>query len=187
MGVNFCACAEDGNFVDGFDGAFGLAACIPEGRKIMLPDQHLRGPVHGVSVEGDGDAPEAAFIQRELHAPINEAVEIAPLDRVKTAMPLVMHYLSVEHRNGVFGHMEIHRVADFVGAYLLVQIHMRDLAERMDAAIRAARAVNQHVFALIYFRRRGLHHALNARPMVLPLPAHIRRAVIFNGEFIAGH
>jgi hypothetical protein len=83
--------------------------------------------------------------------------------------------------------MKIHCVADFVGANLFIEVHMRDLAKGMNAAIRSARPINQNVFALIYFSGCGLHNALNARPVILPLPSHIRRAVIFNGEFIAGH
>ena len=63
---------------------------------------------------------------------------------------------------------------------------MRDLAERMHAGIGAAGAARDGVFAgerLDGFGEPPLHRSA----ILLHLPADERRAVIFEGELVAGH
>src|SRR5579863_8551756 len=56
----------------------------------------------------------------------------------------------------------------------------------MHAGIGAAGAMNANLFAADRFDR-VFQRALYRRAVVLNLPARERRAVIFDGEFVAGH
>src|ERR1700749_3489367 len=82
--------------------------------------------------------------------------------------------------------MEIDGVTDIADAPVLAEIDMRDLTERMDAGIGASGAGDDDALA-----GKGLdgigEHALHGQAAVLRLPADERRAVIFDGEFVAGH
>src|ERR1700722_11258248 len=69
---------------------------------------------------------------------------------------------------------------------MLGNIAMRDLPQRMHAGVGAARAMNPNRLAADR-PDRGLQRALHRRAVVLKLPAAERRAVIFDGEFVAGH
>ena len=80
----------------------------------------------------------------------------------------------------------IERVAHLVRREFLLQIEMRHLAQRMHAGIGAARAGDGDALAG-EFQDRLFQRALHRRPIVLPLPADKRRAVIFEGEAIARH
>src|SRR6202048_1675133 len=65
-------------------------------------------------------------------------------------------------------------------------IAMRDLRDRMHAGVGAARAVNANLLAADRLDR-IFDRALHRGAIVLDLPAAIRRAVIFDDEFVAGH
>ena len=82
--------------------------------------------------------------------------------------------------------MRVERVADGVGFPLAREIDMRDLAARMHAGIGAAGALHQRLLARQRLDRRG-ERALHGELIGLDLPAAERRAVIFDGELVAGH
>ena len=63
---------------------------------------------------------------------------------------------------------------------------MRDLPERVHARIGAARAGDLHGVTAERRDRLG-QHALHARADALHLPADEWRAVILDGELVAGH
>src|SRR5579871_4847967 len=69
---------------------------------------------------------------------------------------------------------------------MLVDVAMRHLPERMHAGIGAARAMHTHIGAAGRLDR-SLECALHRRMIGLKLPAGKRRAVIFDGELVAGH
>ena len=82
--------------------------------------------------------------------------------------------------------MEIDRIAYIVGVPILGKIDMRDLTQRMHAGIGASGA--EHGDALAgKSRDRFRQYALHRDAVVLRLPADKRRAVIFDGELVAGH
>ena len=63
---------------------------------------------------------------------------------------------------------------------------MRDLRQRMHAGVGAAGAMNTNLLAADRLDR-VFQRALHRGAIVLDLPAAERRAVIFDGEFVAGH
>src|SRR5260370_18736315 len=69
---------------------------------------------------------------------------------------------------------------------MLCNIAMRDLRDRVHAGIGTARAVNESLLAADRVDR-IFDRTLHGSAIVLDLPAAIRRAVIFDGEFVTGH
>ena len=82
--------------------------------------------------------------------------------------------------------MDIERVAHGVAVPILGEIDMRDLAERVHAGIGAPGAGDGDALAGEGRDRLG-EHALHRGAVVLHLPADKGRAVIFDGELVAGH
>src|SRR6185437_94652 len=82
--------------------------------------------------------------------------------------------------------MIVERIAYGVGREFLFQIEMGDLAEGMHTRIRTARAGDGDGFAGKLVDRL-FERALHRRPVILPLPAGKRSAVIFDGQAIAHH
>src|SRR3979409_2306098 len=82
--------------------------------------------------------------------------------------------------------MRIEAVAKASRHEMLCNIAMRDLPQRVHAGVGAPRAVNANIFARARLDR-GFQRALYRWAIVLDLPAAERRAVIFDGEFVAGH
>ena len=82
--------------------------------------------------------------------------------------------------------MGIDRIAHRVRLPILVEIDMRDLAQRMDAGIGPAGALHEHDLAA-ELRHRAFERALHGRAVLLDLPADERPAVIFDGELVARH
>ena len=68
----------------------------------------------------------------------------------------------------------------------LGDIRVRRHGKRVDPGIRAARAMNGRQLAG-HAMDGFLERLLDGRPMVLPLPAHERPAVEFDGQPPAGH
>src|SRR6185437_15454719 len=69
---------------------------------------------------------------------------------------------------------------------MLGDIAVGNLSEGVHAGIGAARAVDANRLAADRLDR-CLQRALHRGAIVLDLPAAIRRAVIFDGQFVAGH
>src|ERR1700726_1158178 len=82
--------------------------------------------------------------------------------------------------------MRIQPVAQASGHKMLRDVAMRDLPERVHAGVGAAGAMHAHLLSADRFHR-GLERALHGRGVILDLPARERRAVIFDGELVAGH
>jgi hypothetical protein len=82
--------------------------------------------------------------------------------------------------------MRIETVAKTARRKLLLDVDMSDLAARMHAGIGAAGAMHPQIRAGHRLHRR-FQCALHRRQRVLHLPAEERRAVIFDGELVAGH
>ncbi len=59
MGDYVVAFAVEGEFVQGFDGGFGLAGGGAEGGEIVVAEQELGGAVHGGFVQRSFDVPDA--------------------------------------------------------------------------------------------------------------------------------
>ncbi len=82
--------------------------------------------------------------------------------------------------------MRVQPIAQASRHKLFRDVAMRDLRSRVHTGIGAARAVDAHLFAADRLHG-GLQRALHRRGIILDLPAGERRAVIFDGELVAGH
>src|ERR1700694_4014188 len=82
--------------------------------------------------------------------------------------------------------MRIEPVAKAPRHKMFCNIAMRDLPERMHTGVGAARAVNTNMLAADRLDR-IFQRALHGSAIVLDLPAAVRRAVIFDDDFVAGH
>src|ERR1700675_356127 len=82
--------------------------------------------------------------------------------------------------------MRVEAVAKPPRHEMLGDIAMRDLRQRVHAGIRTSRAMDANRLAADRLDR-GFQRALHRRTVVLQLPAAERTAVIFDGEFVAGH
>src|SRR5439155_9082187 len=66
-------------------------------------------------------------------------------------------------------------------------VEVRDLGERMNAGIGAARSVQLEIFAPRYGARCSIEFALHGPGVLLDLPAAVPRARVFDGQFEARH
>ncbi len=82
--------------------------------------------------------------------------------------------------------MRVQPVAKAARHEMFGNIAMRHLRQRMHAGVGAARAMNANLLAADRLDR-GFQRALHRGAIVLDLPAAERRAVIFDGELVAGH
>ena len=83
--------------------------------------------------------------------------------------------------------MRVERVAQPILAPVARQIDMGDLTQRMHAGVGAAGAMDDAPRAALERGDRLLEPLLHRHPVLLPLPADERAAVIFDGEREAGH
>src|SRR5712672_819970 len=82
--------------------------------------------------------------------------------------------------------MRVQAVAKTARRKMLFDVAMRDLRQRMHAGVGTARAVNANMLAADRLDR-VFQRALHRGAIVLDLPAAERRAVIFDGQLVAGH
>src|SRR5262245_20913545 len=82
--------------------------------------------------------------------------------------------------------MRVERVAHGVDLPFLRQIYVRDLRPGMHARVRAPCPLYQRFFTRQRFDCR-CQHTLHGKLVRLNLPAAERRAVIFDGQLVAGH
>ena len=154
--------------------------------KSCLPISRCAAACIAVAVERARHAPGAVLIERQIGAAIDDAIEIMALDRREARIEIRRDLLGREHRDRLRPQMEIDRVAHLVDVPILGEIDMRDLAERMHAGIGASGADDRDALAGKSRDRFG-EHALHRDAIVLRLPADKGRAVIFDGELVAGH
>src|SRR5438045_2110097 len=101
-------------------------------------------------------------------------------------MPVIRDRLNVQHRNGIRADQRIESLAQPVRSQLTLDIDMSTHRQCMDPGIGAAGGDELRLLAG-HALHRLLEALLDRRPMLLPLPAHERAAVIFDREFPAGH
>ena len=82
--------------------------------------------------------------------------------------------------------MRVQAVAQPARRKMLCDVAMRDLRQRVHAGVGAARTMDADRFAADRLHR-GFERTLHGGAIVLDLPAGERRAVIFDGELVAGH
>ena len=82
--------------------------------------------------------------------------------------------------------MEVERLAHAERLPLLGEVEVRHLAQRVHARVGAASAAHASRLAR-EAEHRILERALHGRAIGLALPAEERRAVVFDGDAVAGH
>ena len=177
--ADLVAVALDVEPVERLHRRFRLAFGGAEGREVVLADEPLRRRMHRRGVERARHAPGAAALEREIGAPVDDAIEIMPLRAEKRASKSSAHPLGGQHRDRMRPQMRVERIAHRVGVPVLGEIDMRHLAERMHAGIGAAGALHRDRLAAEGLDRRG-QRALHRSAVGLDLPAGERRAVIFD-------
>ena len=178
--------ARDVETIERLQRRFRLALGGAKRRKIVAADEHLCGLVHRGFIERTWHAPSAVDVECEVSAAIANAIAIVPLDGRKARIEIWRDVVRVKHGDGMWTQVCVEGVAHGAVIPVLGKIDMRDLAERVHAGIGAAGALNGG--ALSRECRNRVHQgALHRGAVVLDLPAHIRRAVIFDGELVTRH
>ena len=159
-----------------------------EERKVVKscrPTSFCAAVVHGGAIERARHAPGAVVREREIGAAIDDAIQIMTLGRREARVEILRDLLRRQHRDRLRSQMKIDRIAHRVGVPFFAQIDMRHLAERVHAGIGASGAGNRDALAGKGRDRIG-EDALHRGAVVLRLPADEGRAVIFDGELVAG-
>ncbi len=154
--------------------------------KSCLPISRCAAACMASPSSGRGTRQARFEIERQIGAAVDDPIEIMALDRREARIEIGRHLFRREHGDRLRPQMEIDRVAHIIGVPILGKIDMGDLAERMHAGIGAPGAEHGDAFAGKSRDRFG-QHALHRDAVVLCLPADKRRAVIFDGELVAGH
>src|SRR5690606_4364579 len=71
----------------------------PKCREVMVPDQHLRCPVHCIGIEWARDEPGLAELKRQGRPAVYDAVEIAPPDAGEACVPILRFLLTMNDCN----------------------------------------------------------------------------------------
>ena len=125
-------------------------------------------------------------VERRRRAAVEDAVEVAPPEAREARVPVVGDRLDREHRDRVGPHQRVQPLAQPVRRQCVDRCrHGRSsparARRRRCARRREPRPLAGHLL------ERFLERLLDRRAMVLPLPAHERPAVIFDGEPPARH
>ena len=124
------------------------------------------------------------LVQREVGAAADDPVDVAAPCGVKAGVEFGRGVLGFKDGDGVRAEMGVERVAHLSGGERLQEIDVRDLPESVDAGVGAPRAGDDGGLAVE--RERGFfQRLLHGAGVVLPLPAGVPCAVVFDGELVA--
>ena len=178
--------ARDIEAIERLDRRLGLALGGAKRREIVTADQPLRGRMHRFGVERARHVPRAILIERQVGAPIGNAVKIMPSDGGESRVEVRRGGFGAQDGDALRSQMEIDRVADGFAVPVSGEIDMRDLAKRMHTGIGASGAIDGDALASERGDRLG-KNGLHRNSVILRLPADEWRTVIFDGELITGH
>ena len=195
-----CALLEDINAVDFADGVAAvledLAVRVHEAREVMNADELPGGGPHALEVKRVGVVIRIEAGQRVRDAAIINAVFVALFVRHKARVEIhadlvCLHHADIRGQVTVDGLREVRRRDHAFG------IEAGDVAERMDAAVGAARTHDRDGISFLRqeLTKRALELALDCRDTafrmrccrLLDLPAPIVRAVICDCELDSSH
>lgn len=172
--------------VERLDRRFRLAACRAKRREIVLSDEDLRGLVHGGVIEWLADPPYAVHFEHCGSAPGQDTIEIMSADGAEAGIERARNNTAVNNGDRLRAQMKIDRFGDTERIPISRQIEMRDLAARVYAGIRAARASDLYGLAAKRFDCAN-EVTLNGLSFGLDLPADEGRAVVLDCDAVAGH
>src|SRR5579863_2755172 len=142
--------------------------------------------MHRIGVEWPRQAPSFADIDRQIGAGVPDPIAIVALPGGKPSLEIVRDNVGAQNADRMWSQVCIQPVAKAPRHKVLGNVAMRDLPERMDAGVGAARSMHAYLFATDRLDR-GLQRALHRGTILLELPAAERRAVIFDRQLVAGH
>ena len=165
---------------DGAHGRLRAAAGGGESREIMCSQQHPAGLVHPPIVEPDRNVGREVAVQGAGVGAVVDLVAVGLPADGKTGVQAVRHPEALQHpdvsgQHGVEGKGELFR-RDAGRA-----IQMGALAQGVDARVRPAGPGDPHRPAQQLFQR-FFQHLLDRKPVLLPLPAHVVRTVVGDGQ-----
>ena len=138
---NIVADAPDFEPIESADRRIRLALRIAEGREIVLADEHARGLVHGLGVEPRLHPPGAAALEGQGSAAIDDAIEVVAGGSAAPGVETGADALGAENRHRMRLKQRIEPLAQAERIPVALKLDMRDLAQRMHASVRAARAM----------------------------------------------
>ena len=152
----------------------------------MSTDQRLSCLVHGAGVERDRQPPHAIALQRRWRAARKDAVTVVACRGAVAGIEIVSGKRALDDGDRRRTQMEVQRLADAEWLPALHEVEMRHLAQRVNARIRAAGTAHTRRLSR-EAKQRIFERPLHGRTLRLALPAEERRAVVFNGDAVAGH
>jgi len=148
-----------------------------EGGEIAHPQESLGGVAHPGEVERFPDPPHERLEERRP-AP-GDLIQVRPCLGVVPRMTAVRHLL--DRADADVGRKRVVQPREQRGRRQIgIQIEMRDLADRMDARVRAARAVQLEFLPPRHLANRAVDLARDRPRVLLNLPAAVSRSVVFD-------
>ncbi len=184
--MHLFADASDACDVQRLHRAGRLTGGVAEGGEVVLADQGLGGGVHGLYVQRFFDMPDPAPVQRRTTGAVQDAVQVFAPGRREARMPVVADRRAVQHRHRLLHQMGVQGVHHRLRGPVALQIDMAGLARGVDARVGATSGGDARLLTA-KGRDRRLDRALHGRLIGLGLKAVVGRAVVFDGEAIAGH
>jgi len=172
--------------VEGLDRRIGLALSGPECREVMLSDENLRGLVHRIAVEPNGDMPDPIAGHGGGCRTVGDTIAVMTAGGREARMKLRINLCGGQDRDRFGLEVEIQGVPHRVIRVSTFKIDMNGLPQRMNTGIGPPGGVQRDGFATEPVH--GPFQTLLYRPSIgLPLPAVKRRAIVFDDQLVAGH
>ena len=155
-------------------------------REVVPSDERLRGRTHRVGIERARDPPYPPCVEGRAGAAVEDAIAIGARRRVEPRVEVVRDPLGGEDGDGVRAQVCVERAHQPLRRPVRRHVAVRHLGRRVDARIGSPCALHARRPGAAGLGRR-LQRALHRQPLGLTLPADEGRAVIFDGQLVAGH
>ena len=184
--MDLVADARHIQFGQRLDRRFRLATGGAEGCEIVAADEMLRGFVHGVCIERDRQPPDPVVAERGRRTAAQDAIQVMPRGRREAGVEAFRRDCAVEHRDRLRLEVIVQRLAQLERLPFAHEVEVRHLPQGMHAGIGAARSAHADLLAR-ELADCTFQLALDRDASGLELPADKRRAVVFDGDAVAGH
>src|SRR3546814_13736448 len=126
------------------------------------------------------DVCSSDLFERQWCAAVHDSIDIGPANAGKAGVPVSSYALAVYHSHGQGTHFCVKCFHQPEGRNVFLNVQMRPHRDTMNARVRAPRRMNPR--ALARYGMGGVFNGLlNAWSMRLPLPAHARPTLEFDG------
>ncbi len=173
-------------FIERFYRAVRLTDRGAERGEIMPPDQEIRPRLHRARIKRVFDVPGQPAIMGERGAARNQPKQVAPFDRRKPRVKIVLDPGAIDDRHPRRLQVVIQRLRQAKRVPVLFHIAMGHLRQPMHARIGAPGRCDR-VVAPLEPGQGSLDRPLNRGLILLALPSGISGAVIFHFQRVSGH